>query len=77
VESGISANQIGVACATALFMTVMLVSLEIGALLLVPSMTWLFVIFQRGQPRRPGPARAGRPGPTSSRPIHPRRAVPP
>jgi hypothetical protein len=27
----------------------MLVSLGIGALLLVPSMTWLFVLFQRGQ----------------------------
>jgi hypothetical protein len=27
----------------------MLVSLGIGALLLVPSMTWLFVIFQREQ----------------------------
>jgi cytochrome d ubiquinol oxidase subunit II len=30
-------------------LTAMLVSLAIGALLLVPSMTWLFVIFQREQ----------------------------
>jgi hypothetical protein len=67
VESGISANQIGVACATALFITVMLVSLGIGALPLVPSMTWLFVIFQRGQ----GPeTRSGEGGPARARPAH-------
>jgi cytochrome d ubiquinol oxidase subunit II len=44
LEPGLTIEQAAAGRAT---LTAMLVSLGIGALLLVPSMTWLFVIFQR------------------------------
>jgi cytochrome bd ubiquinol oxidase subunit II len=44
-------------------LTAMLVSLAIGALLLVPSMTWLYVIFQRGHGPEP---RSGEGGPAGA-----------
>jgi cytochrome bd ubiquinol oxidase subunit II len=33
----------------------MLISLGVGAVLLVPSLVWLFVLFQRGRPARATP----------------------
>jgi cytochrome d ubiquinol oxidase subunit II len=45
LEPGLTIQQAAAGRAT---MTALLVSMGIGALLLVPSMTWLFVIFQRG-----------------------------
>jgi hypothetical protein len=59
LEPGLTIEQAAAGRAT---MVAMLVSLGIGALLLVPSMTLLFVIFQRGQALEAGTGDGGRAG---------------
>jgi cytochrome d ubiquinol oxidase subunit II len=60
LEPGLTIQQAAAGRAT---MTALLVSLGIGALLLIPSMTWLFVIFQRGHNPE---IRSGDGGPTGA-----------
>ena len=54
---------IGQAAATRAVLTATLASLAAGAVLLVPSLAWLYVLFQRGAPQ-PGPG--ARPGPPAA-----------